>query len=162
MWKLMLLRLWFAKIFAPFQEELTINNNTISHQQLQIWIVAAIVLCSWIYNVFLDFQWYFVHVVLMELCCICNSITSKPKWGSIHSLSCMQPLALWHTYQAFHLYLCYNYYICMHDTEKFMKSEELFLNCNKVLASYVGLSVKYTTTVSSSHIIISLCDGECV
>ena len=54
--------LWLTKIFTPFQQESTINNNRISQQQLWNAInIAVIVLYFWIYNVFLDLTLYFCN-----------------------------------------------------------------------------------------------------
>ena len=74
------MELWLTKTFTPFQQEFTINNNRLSHPQLwNVIITAVIVLYFWIYNVFLDLTLYFYnHIVLMKLCCIYNSVPSKP------------------------------------------------------------------------------------
>ena len=64
------------------------HSKRIHHQQQQnkpsttpecSCYLAVIVLYFWIYNVFLYLTWYFCnHIVLMKLCSIQNSVTSKP------------------------------------------------------------------------------------
>ena len=56
-----------------------IHNIPIGIHCQQLWnviIIAVIVLYFWIYR---DLTWYFCnHIVLLKLCCIQNSVPSKP------------------------------------------------------------------------------------
>ena len=79
---------------------------------MNVIITAAIILCFWIYNVFLDLTWYFCnHIVLIKLCCM--SLASQMR---IYSLPVTWNL-LWHRLIKSHFIQHYTFQHCS-DTFK--------------------------------------------